>query len=488
MVYIRSYNSRSRSRGRSRTPRRRSYSTSRGVVTPPRSSPVAYAARRVARYGANYLANFASQRVRSAVRNYVNNYRAGSAPPFRPPSSARSASAMSVSTARSSNGNRRVRFASHNASSYYNPSKPPKGGFKQLAQTKGFSIHVERGGVVTDPYCVYIGHGTCPHVIMRRLFLGSLLKMLLRRMGLSFSNCNQPINYLTAGDAINIKLRRDMVTSGETTITYTLVGAQPNFQALLDAFVNAWVVAIQGFPAPDNNSSYYKLVEINFNPNGTGDLTAVRIPLENAFMEFEAVSSLKIQNRSVPADLDDTTDEVDRVPLRGMIYRFDGMGTNFKRTALAAIGETNFEPIGDRQDGLFFYSANSGTTPTVSLREPPQPFNFIGTKGYNKVYAEPGQINYSTLKYKAKLNIQNVVKYLIGANELTSEYFKKELKRYGKFNLLSLEKVMETTYETTPTQLVTVGYESDYKVFGFIVAKNVDSTIGEHYVGAPAPG
>lgn len=359
------------------------------------------------------------------------------------------------------------------------PSRKAKGGFRATAQQKGFSIHFEKGGSITDPYCAYVGHGTCPQVILRRLMLGCILKVIIRRLGMSFSNTNQPLTFLTTSDQIIIRFRINQESASEQTITYTLASNQPTFQALLDGVVNAWVTAVQA--ATFTSSEDWLLVEALFSPAGTGDLTAVRIPLENAKITFSARSELKVQNRSVPAEGDDTSDEVDRIPLKGFMYQFNGNGTNFKRTALAAIGEISFEPIGEKQDGVFTYAANAAGG-ADTLKEPPMPYNFVRCKKYNNVRCEPGEIKTSVVSYKTTMYLSTLLKMIVGTNEAAANSAIAVLQSRGMFNLIAMEKLIETS-NTASTQLINLAWEVDYKIFGYLQTKVVENTIGEHYYG-----
>nr|QKI28987.1 Cap [Forsythia suspensa CRESS virus] len=364
------------------------------------------------------------------------------------------------------------------------PTRRVRGGFVAKAQQKGFSIHFEKGGTINDPYCAYIGHGTCPQTILRRLMLGCLLKALIRRMGMSFSNCNQPLTFLTLGDQFIIRFRINQESATEQNITYTLPGNQPTFQNLLNGFVNAWVTSVQA--ATFKSSIDWLLVEAMFSPAGTGDLTACRIPLENATITFAAQSELKVQNRSVPAEGDDTNDEVDRIPLRGMIYQFSGNGTNFKRTALAAIGEVQFTPIGEKQDGIFLYGANVNGGAEV-LKEPPHPYNFVRCKKYNSIRCNPGEVKSSKVNYKTTMYLSTLLKLIVGTNEDAANAAVSVLQTRGMFNLVAMEKVIETS-SVASTQLIQLAWEVDYRIFGFISPKLVDNTIGEHYYGTSPSG
>nr|QKI28985.1 Cap [Forsythia suspensa CRESS virus] len=359
------------------------------------------------------------------------------------------------------------------------PRRKVRRGYLGKAQAKGFSIHFEKGGVVSDSYCAYIGHGSCPQVIMRRLMLGCILKTIIRRLGMSISNCNQPLTFLTQNDQILIRIRINVETATEATIAYTLAANQPTFQAVLDGLVNAWVVAVQA--QTFESSQEWVLVEAMFSPAGTGDLTAVRIPLENAVLSFSAVSALKVQNRSVPNADDDQSDEVDRIPVKGRIYEFQGSGTHFKRTALAAIGEVNFQPVGEKQDGIFTYSAGVAGGADV-LKEPPIPYNFVRCKRASKVNCDPGAIKTSVVKTKRNVSLTSLLRYCVGTNEAAINSTTAVLQNMGNFNLVAMEKLIETS-NSASTQVISLAYEVDYKVFGYLIPKLIDNTIGEHYYG-----
>lgn len=353
--------------------------------------------------------------------------------------------------------------------------------FKVKAQAKGFSIHFEKGGSVTDPYCCYVGHGSNPQVIMRRLMLGCLLKTLLNRMGMSFSNTVQPLTFLALGDSIDILIKENQENATVVVIGYTLPGAQPTFQGLLDGVVNAWITALQSATLGANPMNW-KFKEIRYNPGAGSINVPARFPLENATLNYEAVSTMKVQNRSVPNDTDDQDDEVDRIPIKGYIYQFKGSGTNFKRTAASAIGEINFEPVGEKSDGIFTYSAGAAGG-AVTLREPPMAFNFVRCLGHTKVYVDPGKIKMSVVKDKRSITLERLLRVCVGTDEraaLSNVAVQQEL---GKFNMVSVEKLIETS-NSTPTALINVGYEVDYKIFGYLTNRSVNNTIGESYYGS----
>lgn len=356
--------------------------------------------------------------------------------------------------------------------------KPPKMKLKRQSQKHGFSIHFERGGTVTDPYCAYVGHGTCPQQQMRRLMLGAMLKLVLNRLNIHFQTVDQPLTHLTSGDQIVLILKINTNTANQGSITVTLAANQPSFTALLNLFVQQWILFVQANTL--QSGEQFVINEIRFNALGSGDLTSVKIPLENAKIVFECHSELKVQNRSVPAEGDDTTDEVDRIPVKGYMYTFKGSGGKFRRSAAAALGEINFEPVHNVTDGLFTYSAGAAGG-AAALREPPLPINFSRLIRYGSAYVEPGSIKKSVLKVVKTMYLQTLVNRVVGFDESGAKP-SQQLHETGEFAMLALEKLIETSNSET-TQLVTLAYEVDTKIFGYIKPGNVSSTIGEHYYG-----
>lgn len=463
--------------------RRRSRSPYNAYPTPERGrsltrSLAGYAARRAGRALAGFIPGArTAMDVGGMLYDAAQHLRRS-----RSRSTARSAMDTSSDFVPSSSGGGRGRAFGRAGGTYKGRIKPKrrtKPGFKGKAQAKGFSIHMEKGGTVNDPYCAYVGHGCCPQVLMRRLMLGCLLKLLLRRLGLSFSNVAQPLTYLTASDKIEILFKLNAEDVNLQTCSLTLAGSQPTFQALLDLLVNQWVQAVQA--QTFQSSIEWKLVEMRFEPNGISDLTAIRIPLENAKISFEAVSNLKVQNRSVPSAEDDADDEVDRIPVSGTIYRFKGMGSYFKRSAVGVLLEANFEPMGEKQDGLFTYSA-AVTGGAVTLREPPLPYNFVRCISHGKVYLDPGVIKNSIVREKRTMYLSTLLRYVVGTNESATTSTTAIGSPLGKFNLIAVEKLIETS-NVTPTQLISLAYEMDMKIFGYITTKFLDNTIGESYFG-----
>lgn len=352
--------------------------------------------------------------------------------------------------------------------------------FRSVAENRGYSIKYETGGTITDPYCVYIGHGTCPQVHMRRLFFGSLLKLMLMKLNLTPADCEQPMTFLSLGDIIRIQFQRTQLGLLDD-FSYTLAAAQPTFTTVLNGLITAYEAKVNSIVTTGGlyEVNQWKFKECRYEPDGSGDLTSVRINLENAVLHYQAVSSFKMQNRSVPSAEDDQTDEVDRIPLTGKVYNGIGSGSGYKRTAITAISESSFEPVIERTNGVIAISANDTGKP-LSIRDPVEPHNLMRVKRHAKVYMSPGSIKTSILIDKRSMHISSLFRNLIGISEADTV---KNLSTVGKFCFYGLEKQLETVVGSTPTVLVQVAYEHDLQIFGYLEAKNTNSTIGEVFHG-----
>lgn len=347
----------------------------------------------------------------------------------------------------------------------------------------GMSLNFEYGGVLTDPYCVYIGHGTCPSNILRRIVFGAMLKKLFMKLNIMPESLTESIGLFGGTDTILVYYRKGF---GETATAALSFQYSPSpaatFKQHVDTLVNSYVLARQGDTSP--NIEWY-FTKIEFVPDvAQQDLNFVRINLVDAKVAFYCNSFLKLQNRT-SVGTDDDADDVDNQPLQGKGYFCKGSGTLARRqTATATVRVLNM--FAQRTNGIYEEVSNNVGNP-IEFREPPKPWHYANVSKHESIKIEPGEIRKSYLKTKKvyglntlmKLCVQNTEKAGLAAEDYTP---------LGVSRFFALEKTIEIINDqSTPTQLISVAYELNFNCGAYLINKPATVTTQEVYTSGILP-
>lgn len=361
--------------------------------------------------------------------------------------------------------------------------KVKRKGTQYKADELGMSLNMELGGTITDPYCVYIGHASCPSQVIRRVVFGAMLKRLLTGIRLMPESLTEPIGNLAATDQVKLYYRKgygDSAAAINTITTNCVPGG--TFAGLLDSFVNNYVLERQADVSA--NIEWY-FTKLEFVPaSDQVDLNLVRINLVEADVTFYSNSQLKIQNRT-STGVDDDADDVDNQPLMGKAYYCKGSGTLTRRQTAQA-GTKVLNMFGSRRSGLYEEVSNNAGNP-VEFREPPKPWHYANVSKHEAIKIEPGVIRKSYLKSKYTMKLSTLMKLLLQNTEkvgLTAEDFT----TLGESKFYALEKTIEIVNDgTQPTQLISVAFENNVNVGAFIKTKRSYVTTTEVYTSGSLP-
>jgi len=351
------------------------------------------------------------------------------------------------------------------------------------ADKYGMSLSFETGGVLTDPYCVYVGHGTCPAKVIRRILFGALLKKMLVYIKMMPESLTEPLEGFAGTNTFRIFYRTgyDSAATALSNFAYN-VAAADTFQLVLDGLINAYVIARQGSASP--NIEWF-FTRFDFVPDvGNLDLAYCRINLMDAKFCFYSSSTLKMQNRT-STGTDDDANDVDNQPLEGRIYDCHGSGTFTRRqTALATKNILNM--FVNRTSGVYNEVSNNVNNP-VEFREPPKPWHYSNVWKSGGVKISPGELRTSYLKSRYTMNLNTIMKLLLENTEKVG-LAALDFTTLGKSRFFSLEKMLETLNDgTTPTQLISLAFEGNFNCGGYMITKREYVTTQEVYTGGTLP-
>lgn len=184
----------------------------------------------------------------------------------------------------------------------------------------GVSITFDTGNVVSANTCVYLLHNNMPYDAIRYITVASWLKKVFLKAGLQVVAFSDKIFSSQADYAYLLFSYRTSAT-GQFTQGTPIACADVTFQNLVSS-INAQFYMNASFTEswqPISLKLYQKV--------GDNDkLTLAEVILNGAKVKISGDSKLKIQNRSYTSLGNDTTEDLDRMPVDYVIYKGKGDG------------------------------------------------------------------------------------------------------------------------------------------------------------------
>lgn len=299
----------------------------------------------------------------------------------------------------------------------------------------------ETGGLLTSKLCHYIGHVSVTGRQVVKVIVQALLKKLMEKVGFDITDFDSNAEGFQSGDTFTIEYVTQGLIFG--TYSYSAIVANPSWNTIVDNLV----LRLEGVIGGDTWRDNYQLNKISFIPDlavETGFENRTEISLRNMYVELDAKSSLKIQNRSRNA-LGTESDEVDNVPLYGRSYEGTGNGTQIATVSGRSL-------YGDNVKGVIVLDSTSLST---SLRKPPLPSVFPSVTRSGKARLDPGHIKTSNLSTKKSMNLTQLLIAILTTdnNNLV-----------GKFRFFALEKMLEPNVADIDKVDMNIAYEISSKV------------------------
>lgn len=326
----------------------------------------------------------------------------------------------------------------------------------------GAILRTEKGGVVSNDKCVYIGHSNAPRSQLALIFCQALVRHLAAKNGMEFSSFKDKIQKPQAavgqspGDLFyTYQTEEDQEL---TTATVALTN-----DMTWEALASTLRTSFQGFATGNDHPRLHEMWFV-WETEDVAAQTAGpprRLLLANAYIQIWTSSEITIQNRTLAnttanPEHHDSMLDVENNPLEGKSYYTNTNGFIRKwRNAFGASKATGF--IANDSTGLINVDpddAQFSSEETALLQRPPLPNMFYNTKGYGKIRLGPGHLKRNTLVSRWNVSVnqffRKMEKYFKDINEDGRVF-------YGKSQMYAFEKMMHTTDAEEPD--LNIGYE-----------------------------
>ena len=334
----------------------------------------------------------------------------------------------------------------------------------------------EYGSTITSPSCVWVGHHDMPVNKVKEVVFLAMTRKLLDKVGgaSSIKEIGAPIPWIQVGDKIQVNFRRTN-DDGNAQIT---TAALPAGSPLADV-AKALELAF------DNGASGWQqeLVPVSMEYLPGSAISAFARPnlvmaAETMIFEFDCKSSFKIQNRSSNG-VDDDADDVDNIPLYGKSYygKSNGLNMGIIRNTLATgyPGRTPFfanNTYGTYMADGAMYGANH------PLNEPLLPVNITGAVKTGKAHLDPGQIKTSVLIDRFKISYKKLFPMLYKVSARTAPVaVNPQSIQLGKSRVFALEKMLEAVNIVGDRSPIVVAFEHNFRLGCALTAYSSRSTI-----------
>lgn len=331
--------------------------------------------------------------------------------------------------------------------------RPKKARKAPLASTHGQVLKWERGGTLSDPQCVYIGHCTTPFNRVVDLVAACIVRELYRQKGEVFTNWDNPSNAVPLQVRIQYSYYTDYATSTQTTVTLAIGGAA-TYLAIAEQVSNSLVANNTG----EKMILRDFLLQTDGTPGaGNWELDA-SISMKQFYLYFDMYSKLSVQNRTLAGtttvdDEDELAGDITNNPLVGRQYTGFGNGwiPAHRETGLANWNE-GF--VCDGTNGILNRRAQDvGTT---QFNKPPSAYAFDIVPKTSIARIMPGQIKVSVLKYKKNMSINGwLAKY---SEEINQANLSNVHTTFGNCVMFGLEKQLDSRATENP---INIAYEVD---------------------------
>jgi hypothetical protein len=349
-------------------------------------------------------------------------------------------------------------------------TKPKK--IKESVETKclkaGWHVTTELHGTVLDPHCGYIAHSTYGGQQFAYSIMGSLLRKLLRKAGITIESKDQEIPFFDYSNSDGFKIQFQVYSPSDNGfLNYDFITANnQSLQTILLTFNdmrNYFLNYLRNIT--DLEPWGLQLYSSDRNLTDTNWRVAASLNLTQEYIELHSSSKLVVQNRTsgdASGGGNYELDRVDNVPLTGYLYQFRHGDPRLKNVQLLPNVPSlqKLNTIGE--NGLSLVRASTldaGVSgPNIDFQEPPVPKFWGNVVKASRVLLQPGEQKSHKLYFKATGRIMNVLKYL------RVEHFNNTNQLVhgvpGKSALLALEEKIRST-TTNPIVMV---YECEKKV------------------------
>jgi len=319
---------------------------------------------------------------------------------------------------------------------------------------------VEFGSVKTDAanQVTYLAQSTAPADTVLKAALASLLKKLFMANQVQIRSHDSLLLENCAYDNAIILWYRNRDNSAILQQTFAVPRASATLTSVsLDMF-NFFVAFRTAGQVPDQ----YLRLQLQDNANSliVSPVVVVTFNLTNCSFSFDAASVLKIQNRTINSAGNDTSEDVDNVPIFGKFYEYKTNGTIFNDYATTAgFSAVTTEPV----YGILSTDPVNNTG-TQMYKELPLQKQFAGCKKSGVSHLDPGEIKTSKITDQYSMSLQQLVKVLcskVSIQATTGVQFTQYW--IGKTRLFAWEKMINAVAMSATNQF-NLAYEHQIEI------------------------
>lgn len=350
---------------------------------------------------------------------------------------------------------------------------------------KGAMMRTEKGGVVEQDKCVYIGHAAgAPAKVMRIVFM-ALTRKLLNVMGHHIKTFKEEyFDDDTTTTSANHSIRISWVPGdvGARRAVATTITSNQTVESIAENLLTAFIT---DFQAANTAAPFerFRLIEIKkvFSSTAAVELKTVNIPMSEMYVDLLVKSELTLQNRTLAnsganPEHHDSMLDVENNPIEG--YKYSTVGTGFVMKWTNDLTAPHVAFVADEDSAVITGdpdNANLTAEEQDLLQRPPSNHAFQKCYRTRKVMLPPGGLkrNYLNLRKTYHINqlLRSCKNYLLGTTA--------ERQYLGKSEMFAFEKMMHTTDITEPD--MSIGYECNtfyaacvwYKTPRILVDKDV---------------
>lgn len=324
----------------------------------------------------------------------------------------------------------------------------------------------EFGSSLSDPECVYIGHGINANQLIETV-ARCLVKSLYTKHGWEIPSFSEPIP-LSGSDVHFIQLETYAST---VTPAYTLTNTANIVSGdTWEGAVNRLLTVMT--PLASDKRRWVSISLFDGSNAGADRVMLAKIMLSAFDMRFSFASMLKIQNVTEAATGADANDElttnVEANPLHGKEYVSTEWKNGFElfwRPGVAIVTWDGF--FVDASTGLIRTTATDSTPAAGTyndFKKPPPDFVFRATKSA-KVLIQPGEIKTSKIIFRTRIMFQNMMEktsdawlnYSITTNPVID---------FGFAKMVALEKLLDSRLASDANCTIQFEVDQTLKVMG----------------------
>lgn len=288
----------------------------------------------------------------------------------------------------------------------------PKGRKRKIKRSlkKGFSLTYESRGTISDPDCVYVGHGLPVGQVYRGL-IRCLTRDLFKKAGMEITDWNHTIPVFGSEQyQIYLDYYATPSSVSKSSVTTGFVsGSSTSYDSLNNTFFNALDSALDGTAVPQLNE-----VTLSMKTNSGTDHTIAFIQLNNYKVSLSFKSYLTLQNTTKAFDPeggedtnlenDDEDNQVTVNPIRCRKYQTKGWTNAFiprartQATTATWLGFVTNNTFGTFENTAFDLGLRQYRKPPIASE-----FNACTTANFN---LEPGEIRTNKTSFSCYLSLQ----------------------------------------------------------------------------------